>query len=202
MLFVRTNGSPSLIGRVGVVEEDLDAAFASYLIRFRLSPGLVEPRWVHLVTQSPLWRREIERRAASSAGQYNLNIESLSSLPIPLPPVDVQRETLRAVDAKVDAARRLSVSAHLAKARAGHLRNSLLRQAFNGKLIPQDPADEPAATLLARIQAERAAQPKAKRARRTSAVPRKSKALTTSPPALAPSPTPAPTHAVQQEFDL
>ncbi|MER6101919.1 restriction endonuclease subunit S [Streptomyces sp. NPDC001832] len=204
LLFVRTNGSPGLIGRVGVVEEALDAAFASYLIRFRLAPGLVEPRWIHLVTQSPLWRREIERRAASSAGQYNLNIESLSSLPVPLPPVEVQRETLRAVDAKVDAVRRLSRSAKLANARAGHLRNSLLRQAFNGQLIPQDPADEPAPALFARIQAERAAQPKAKHARRAPA-PRRAKAPATAVATAAPAPrptTPAPTHAVQQEFDL
>lgn len=203
LLFVRTNGSPSLIGRVGVVEEDLDSAFASYLIRFRLAPGSVEPGWVRLVTQSPLWRREVERRAASSAGQYNLNIESLSSLPIPLPPVDVQRETLMAVDVRVDAAKRLSGSAQLAKARAAHLRSSLLRRAFQGQLAPQDPADEPAAALLARIEADRAVQLKTKRPRRTPAAPRKAKTAAAAPePAPAPTPTPAPTHAVQQEFDL
>ncbi|MFG2213534.1 hypothetical protein ACGFN1_01420 [Streptomyces sp. NPDC048685] len=200
LLFVRTNGSPSLIGRVGVVEEDLDSAFASYLIRFRLAPGSVEPGWVRLVTQSPLWRREVERRAASSAGQYNLNIESLSSLPIPLPPVDVQRETLMAVDVRVDAAKRLSGSAQMAKVRAAHLRSSLLHRAFQGQLGPQDPADEPATALLARIHADRAAHPKGKRSRRAPATPRQAKVPAATAPA--PAPTPAPTHAVQQEFDL
>ncbi|MDK0519558.1 hypothetical protein [Streptomyces sp. ML-6] len=84
--------------------------------------------------------------------------------------------------------------------RAGHLRQAILARAFDGGLLPQDPTDEPATALLARIQADRAAQPKAKRTRRTPAAPRKAKAPATTAPA--PEPTPAPTHAVQQEFDL
>ena len=42
----------------------------------------------------------------------------------------------------------------------------LLAKAFRGELVPQDPEDEPAADLLARIQAARAAAPKPKRGRR------------------------------------
>ena len=42
--------------------------------------------------------------------------------------------------------------------RASRLRQSILKDAFEGKLVEQDPTDEPASTLLARIQAERAGQ--------------------------------------------
>ncbi|MFJ3587602.1 hypothetical protein ACIQUY_23575 [Streptomyces sp. NPDC090231] len=94
--------------------------------------------------------------------------------------------------------KRLRGSAESSKARAKHLKAALLNRAFTGALVPQDPTDEPAAALLARIQAERAAQPKAKRPRRAPAAPRQAK----TPAAPAPAPTPAPTHAVQQEFDL
>lgn len=197
LLFVRTNGSPSLIGRVGVVEESLPYAFASYLIRFRLTPGIVEPRWVQLVTQSPPWRQAIERYAASSAGQYNLSAETLSQLPVPVPPLKVQHETLEAVDAAVAKAMRLSVATDVARTRADHLRSALLQRAFSGKLVPQDPSDEPASVLLDRIRAEREAQGgKAKRGTRR---PRK-EADAAPPPA--PASTPSPATAVQQELPL
>ncbi|MFD3697746.1 restriction endonuclease subunit S [Streptomyces sp. NPDC058646] len=197
LLFVRTNGSPSLIGRVGVVEESLPYAFASYLIRFRLTPGIVEPRWVQLVTQSPLWRQAIERYAASSAGQYNLSAETLSQLPVPLPPLAVQQETLEAVAAAAAKAMRLSVATDVARTRADHLRSALLQRAFTGQLVPQDPADEPASVLLDRIRAEREAQGgKVKRGTRR---PRKAAEAAPHP---APASTPSPATAVQQELPL
>ncbi|WP_308369211.1 MULTISPECIES: restriction endonuclease subunit S [unclassified Streptomyces] len=197
LLFVRTNGSPSLIGRVGVVEKPLAYAFASYLIRFRLTPGFVEPRWIQLVTQSPLWRRAIERYAASSAGQYNLSAETLSRLPIPVPPLEVQRETLAAVDTAVVGAVRLVSATDAAIRRSRHLRISVANRAFSGQLVPQDPADEPASLLLERIRAEREAQ--GGKAMRGTRRPRKTDEAAPPPP---PASTPSPATAVQQELPL
>ncbi|MFD9374409.1 restriction endonuclease subunit S [Streptomyces sp. NPDC059999] len=197
LLFVRTNGSPSLIGRVGVVEKPLPYAFASYLIRFRLTPGFVEPRWIQLVTQSPDWRRAIERYAASSAGQYNLSAETLSRLPVPVPPLEVQRETLAAVDTAVSGAVRLVSAIDTAITRSRHLRIAVANHAFSGRLVPQDPTDEPASVLLDRIRAERESQDG--KAKRTSRRPRKA-AEAVPPPA--PASTPSPATAVQQELPL
>ena len=56
-----------------------------------------------------------------------------------------------------------------AKSRIDHLTQSILAKAFRGELVPQDPNDEPASALLERIQAQRAAAPKAKRGRKASA---------------------------------
>ena len=90
LLIVRSNGSPDLIGRCAPVLADMDAAFASYLIRLRLLSQVVRPEWVALVLGSPAWRELLQARAASSAGQHNLSIGKLASLPMPLPPLHVQ----------------------------------------------------------------------------------------------------------------
>jgi type I restriction enzyme S subunit len=63
--------------------------------------------------------------------------------------------------------RRLSViqqaeaTVEVSLARAERLRQSILKQAFSGKLVPQDPDDEPASALLERIRAEREAEAEA-----------------------------------------
>jgi type I restriction enzyme S subunit len=73
------------------------------------------------------------------------------------------------VERRVSIADEVAASVDSALARAARLRQSILKRAFEGKLVPQDPNDEPASVLLARIRAERgaasAAQPRQKRAR-------------------------------------
>ncbi len=200
LLFVRTNGSPRLIGRVGVVEKPLRYAFASYLIRFRLTPGIVEPRWVELVTQSPLWRRAIEKYAASSAGQYNLSADTLSRIPIPLPPLQVQRRILDAVDFALTGARRLASATTNATKRANQIRNTVLAHAFAGTLVPQDPDDEPASALLARIQGEQKALG-SRRARNVTTRHPRVPVTARADVQLSPDSVPS-INAVKQEFDL
>lgn len=90
----------------------------------------------------------------------------LKALPIPLPPREEQARIVAEVDRQmsfIDACER-AVDAALEKSAA--LRRSVLRAAFEGRLVPQDPNDEPASVLLERIRAERAAAPKPKKRRK------------------------------------
>ncbi|MEU9408402.1 restriction endonuclease subunit S [Streptomyces sp. NPDC048281] len=199
VLFVRTNGSPTLIGRAGVVERNMDRAFASYLIRFRMNTELVRPEWVQLVTRSRSWRRHIERVAASSAGQYNLNAKRLAELPIPLPALSVQREILDRVNSELSWIGRLQSASHSVIRRSERLRARVLDEALLGRLAPQDPADESASALLARVSAERFARPGVKRTRKD---PGKKVTVPRAAPPSDPAPEPTPAFAVQQEFDL
>lgn len=155
LLFVRTNGSRDLIGRAAVVRESMEVAFASYLIRFRLLPD-VSPDWVRVVVSSPLWRRHLENAAASSAGQYNLSARVLARLPIPMPDAKGQREILTKLDEWFSALESLEMATKKAEKHGDLLRRSLLVTAFAGRLVPQDPMDEPAIKLLARIREDRA----------------------------------------------
>ncbi|PIB10270.1 hypothetical protein B1C81_07150 [Streptomyces sp. HG99] len=207
ILFVRTNGSPALIGRAGVVEREMELAFASYLIRFRVNLDFVEPWWIQLVTRTRAWRRHIERVAASSAGQYNLNAKRLAELPVPFPPLSVQREILDCVNSEIPWISRLQDVSNTVVKRSDSLRARILDRAFQGGLVQQHPADESASALLARITADRAARPKPRRTRRAAdraAADRAPRALAsqTAMTDPAPEPTAVPAFAVQQEFEL
>lgn len=168
LLIVRTNGSRDLIGRAAPVTAEVGCSFASYLIRFRTRPDLVNVEFLALVLAAPWWRSRLEEAAASSAGQYNLSLRTLTPLPIGLPPIEEQDRILSEAQRQLsflEACERVTVAG---QARSAALRRSVLKAAFEGKLVTQDPSEEPASVLLERIRAERAAAPKAaRRPRRT-----------------------------------
>ncbi|MET9449148.1 restriction endonuclease subunit S [Streptomyces cinerochromogenes] len=198
LLVVRTNGSRDLIGRVAVSHEDSDYAFASYLIRFRLKTEDASPDWVAKVLSTRPWRRIIEAAAASTAGQYNLNLKNLGSLPIPLPSLQQQHSLTAALGEIDESVRRLANAVDDASLKGDVLRRSLLAEAFAGRLVPQDPTDEPADALLDRIRAEREAAGATKSLRRS---PRRTPAQRkrtpdTAPVPDAPPPPPADTSAL------
>jgi type I restriction enzyme S subunit len=167
LLFVRTNGSRDLIGRVGVVGEGASGVgFASYLIRARLDCHTADSAFVALALSTRSARAEIERRAATTAGQYNLSAKAIADLSIPLPHLEEQRRLRTEIEERLVAVERLRFAFDEALRRGSTLRRSILATAFRGELVPQDPDDEPASVLLERIAAERAATPKTTRKRR------------------------------------
>jgi type I restriction enzyme S subunit len=135
VLIVRTNGSRELIGRAAVVDSALKAAFASYLIRYQFRADLVHPEWVVAALASPGLRGQIERAAASSAGQYNLSLAKLNPLRIPVPSLEEQNVRLARLDSWQRQTRRLAVSAAECTTRSTFLRRALLGAAFSGQLL-------------------------------------------------------------------
>lgn len=140
LLFVRTNGSRDLIGRTGVVQEGVRAAFASYLIRYKLDVARLRPQWVHLMMQTPATRRLMESLAASSAGQYNLSLSKLNRVAVPVPTLDEQDRLLARFRSVEECVGRLRGELAGLDARGKGLRQSLLTAAFEGRLT--DRVDE------------------------------------------------------------
>lgn len=166
VLFNRTN-SLELIGKTAVYRNSFGpATFASYLIRCRLLPQ-VNPDWIALVINSPVGRRYVKSVASQQVGQANANGTKLAAMPIPLPSPAEQDQIMATVGELLGSLERAGSVASAVLTRAYRLRRSLLTEAFAGRLVPQDPNDEPASVLLERIRAERAKQPKPKRPRRT-----------------------------------
>jgi type I restriction enzyme S subunit len=102
----------------------------------------------------------------------NKNVEPLS-FPICCPAEQV--EIVRLLDEKLDAADALKAEIDEGLARAAALRQSILKKAFSGQLVSQDPEDEPASELLARIKVEKAEKERAAKRERKTTASRKSK---------------------------
>lgn len=98
---------------------------------------------------------ESMRRLASGGVQPNLNISMIRSLVVPMPPFQEQLRIVIEESRIASFLHEVTISLG-ANSKACHtLRQSLLKHAFSGKLVPQDPADEPASVLLERIRAQR-----------------------------------------------
>ena len=140
LLIIRTNGSKNLIGRSAVVRDKLNrtTSYASYLIRFRLFGSRTLFDWVGTIWDVSFLRAWIEQRAATSAGQHNISMSVLSTMPIPLPPLAEQTRIVAEVERRLSVVEELEavVSANLQ--RATRLRQAILQKAFSGRLVTAD----------------------------------------------------------------
>lgn len=112
--------------------------------------GSISARYVQLQLQAV--RKRIEAMAPATA-QKNINLEVLYRVPIALPPELEQKRIADEFDAISSMEEQAGVGCGVGLTRASKLRQSILKRAFEGKLVPQDPKDEPASELLARIRA-------------------------------------------------
>ena len=135
-LVVRTNGSRDLIGRAAVVESEFGRPHfhASYLIRFRLKGSILLWRWLSIIWEAPPLRRQLEAMAATSAGQYNLNLRSLATLRVPIPPEDMLPNLLAHLELRLSSVNELRFEIVRSLKRAARLRDAVLSQAFSGRL--------------------------------------------------------------------
>ncbi len=76
----------------------------------------------------------------------------------PIPPLAEQHQIVAEVERRLSVVERMEMEIEAGLKRAERLRQSILHKAFTGQLVPQDPNDEPASALLARVRAERANQ--------------------------------------------
>ena len=155
------------MGKTAIVAPFEAGAIASSLVIIRTN-SLLLPKFAYYFLTSPQGKSLIKRFDNGSA-QPNLSAGSLSSYPVAIPPLSEQTEIVRRVEQLFAFADQLEAKVTSAKKCIDHLTQSILAKAFRGELVPQDPNDEPASVLLERIKAQRAAAPKAKHGRKTSA---------------------------------
>ena len=153
------------VGRLITIPKALQGAnITQDTARLSISP-LVSAAFIYwtLLADSTQLRMKNATRGVAVRG---INIGDVRAIQIPLPAIEEQTEIVRRVEQLFAFADQLEAKVASAKTRIDLLTQSILAKAFRGELVPQDPNDEPASVLLERIKAQRAAAPKAKRARK------------------------------------
>ncbi|EJE4181159.1 restriction endonuclease subunit S [Vibrio parahaemolyticus] len=208
ILIARTGGT---IGKSYLVENiDLQAVFASYLIRVKRVQAVYAPFTKVFLGSQLYWKQLIENSAGT--GQPNVNATALKQLLFIVPPFNQQKRIVAKVDElmalcdQLEQQTEASIEAHqvlvttlldtltnsadadelmqnwarisehfdtlfTTEESIDQLKQTILQLAVMGKLVPQDPSDEPAAELLKRIAEEKAQLVKEKKIKKQKALP-------------------------------
>ncbi|MEW9622899.1 hypothetical protein [Rhodanobacter geophilus] len=159
------------LGKCLEVPASLDAAlFESNMMRMRLH-GSVSTSYVAFYLGSVAGRARLTKDAKWAVNQASINQQDVRRTPVPLPSFEEQIAIVEQLDLHHEAidAQLAAVDGSLQQSAAQ--RKNILKAAFAGQLVPQDPDDEPASVLLERIRAAKVehagkAKPVAKRGRK------------------------------------
>jgi type I restriction enzyme S subunit len=124
------------------------------LHRVRPIGHLVIPYFIQFCMQHYVNSGTVIPKPSETTIQH-LPLEKMQILPIPLPPLPEQQRIVAEVERHLSVIDALEATIATNLKRADRLRQAILKRAFEGKLVPQDPTDEPASVLLERIRLER-----------------------------------------------
>ncbi|MCA1706767.1 MAG: restriction endonuclease subunit S [Actinobacteria bacterium] len=166
-VLLNEGGDRNKLGRGWIWEEQIpECIHQNHVFRARIRGRRLEPKLLawHANTFGKEW---CERNGKQSVNLASISLSKISLLPVPIPPQNEQSALVDLIEDHLIELNRLDNALQGALKQSAYLRRSLLIEAFAGRLVTQEPNDEPAAVLLERIRAERAVQPKTRRARRT-----------------------------------
>lgn len=125
------------------------------MVRFRCQERLLNKYLMYfLLSENTI--RKYARKAKATAGQFNLTLEICRDIEIPLPNILEQLKIVEELESKLTVCDKIEETISHSLQQAETLRQSILKKAFEGKLVTQNPNDEPASKLLEKIKAESA----------------------------------------------
>ena len=148
ILFNRTNSS-DWVGKSALYDGELEAIYAGYLVRVR--PIMILSEYLILVMTSSYYRNWCHFVKTDAVNQSNINAQKLMSFMLPLPPLKEQKRICDSFFKISMSVKDISDSCNILFDMICLAKSKILDLAMHGKLVPQDPADEPAADLLFRI---------------------------------------------------
>jgi type I restriction enzyme S subunit len=128
--------------------------------RLVLSESATSSEYFERLLCSPAAMAAIEElKTGINDSGVNITQTAFLQLALPIPSLPEQQEIVRLLDEQFDAIAQNEREIDAALCRSEALRQAILKKAFTGQLVPQDPADEPASELLTRLRAQKQPKP-------------------------------------------
>ena len=151
----------SKVGTTGIpliIDDDREFSIFVSLALIKFFPKFIDSSFLITLLNSPLVQMQVKENTRG-VGNKNWVLTAISNTLLVIPPLHEQQRIVEKIGFLnpyiVRYARSESKLSHLNKEIGSNLKNSILQEAIQGKLIPQDPNDEPASVLLQRIKEEK-----------------------------------------------
>ena len=136
-----TRNSFKLVGKTAVWPEGKDGyVFNNNLLRLRFV-RMVDPRWIALQMQSPAFQDQIRSSKSATTSICAIYQKDMWPQPISVPPLAEQKQIVAEVERLLSVADDASATTKQEQTRAERLRQSILKQAFSGNLVPHEDGD-------------------------------------------------------------
>ena len=166
-IVINSTGTGTL-GRIGIFFDTILQGYSCLVadshITVLRSNSLIDPKYIFYFLRSAYQQEIIVDKSAGCTNQQELYIDTIRTFLIPLPPRQEQKNIINAIESAFAIVIYIEQEELSLTKIARQAKSKILDLAIRGKLVKQDPNDEPASVLLERIRTERAISSKGKRA--------------------------------------
>jgi len=144
------------IGRIARLPEDAPRGIINQaLLKLKIDEQLIAPKFFLHLFRADLFQRKLLVETRGSAMKNISSVEDIKMIPVALPSTQEQIEIVSEIERRFSVADEVEKVVEQSLKQAERLRQSILKRAFEGKLVPQDPTDPPAIRLLEEIRKQK-----------------------------------------------